>query len=69
MSVHVAVAAPRLNWNHFRKLDKSPIDGKVAQTATDIQPTRVRTKTTDEGAQITQLVVELRLDADQCWVV
>jgi hypothetical protein len=69
MSVHVSIEAQRLSWKHFVKREKSPIVGKVAQTATSIQPTRIRTRTTDEGAQISEMVVQLKLDAKETWVV
>lgn len=69
MSVHVSIEAHRLTWDNFVERDKSPIAGKVAQTATKVQPQRVRALTTAEGAQIAELVVELKLDNNQTWVV
>lgn len=69
MGLHIVTAPQRLRWDDFRTVATSPVPGAVAQTAVEMQFSRIRLGTEDGQHKLESFVLTVRLDRDNCWVV
>lgn len=69
MALHIEITPQRLRWDHFREVSTAPVPGAAAQTAIEMQFSRIRLGS--EGAQrkLESFALAVRLDRQNCWVV
>jgi hypothetical protein len=69
MTVNLLTSVEKLSWAQFREVEKSPDGTSAAQTASLLQPGTIRTGKNGKDIMITQLQINVSVNASESWVV
>ena len=69
MTVNPLTSADSLSWAQFREVEKSPDGTSMAQTASLMQPATIRIGKAGQDTKITQIQINVSVNAGQSWVV